>query len=167
MTLRMTIALLAAVLALAACEPPEESPIQDEPLEAEASDTAEALATEPGALSPINRSGVRGRAELSQSGDEVLVVVQADSLEPGALYTAHLHEGRCADGGPSDLPLGRITADQRGSGSSRMELEADRLPAASELFVQVNDSDDEPVACADLDAGLDADLDADPEESAS
>lgn len=153
---RIIVPLLAVGLAgaLGACDAGNDTPARDAPLdEPRTGDSVEALAPTPGELTPINRSGVRGRAEIRTGGDGAFMVrVEADSLEPGGRYTAHIHEGRCADGGPSRLPLGRITATGEGTGSIRMRVDADRLPAEADLFVQLHAPDDRPVACANLDA---------------
>jgi hypothetical protein len=143
--------LTAALLATAACDTGD-TPAPDEPLDSavgEAPDV-EPFAPEPGDLIPINQSGVRGRATLSAEGDGGRAEVEGEGLEPGESYTAHVHEGRCADGGPVRLPLGRMTASTEGTGSLRTRVDADRLPAGATLFIQVHAADDTPVACADI-----------------
>lgn len=151
---RFAVPLLAATLALTACEAGEAPATDDaEREEAGAVDSVEALAPTPGALTPINRSGIRGRAEVTPEGDGFLLLVEAEGLEPGTRYTAHLHDGRCADGGAIRLPLGRVMATDQGTGSIRMQVDADRIPVEEELFVQIHGPDDRPVACANLDAG--------------
>lgn len=157
MLIRLTVPLLAAGLALAACEPAEETPARDAPLDQSVPDDsapADSLLAggpAPGELTPINRSGVRGRAQLERDGDDIRVTVEADSLQARTRYTAAVYEGRCSDGGPIALPVGQLTADGQGSGSIRMEFGAGRVPAEGELFLQLNDADDRPVACANLD----------------
>lgn len=157
MLTRLTVPLLAAGLALAACEPAEDAPSQEAPLDqtvpgdSALADSLVAMAPDPGELTPINRSGGRGRAQLDRDGDDIVVTVQADSLRPGTRYTAAVYEGRCSDGGPVALPVGQITASGQGSGSIRMEFGAGRVPAEGDLFLQLNDADDRPVACANLD----------------
>lgn len=157
MLIRLTVPLLAAGLALAACEPAEDTPSQDAPLDQTVpgdsvpADSLVAMAPDPGELTPINRSGVRGRAQLDRDGDDIVVTVEADSLQAGTRYTAAVYEGRCSDGGPVALPVGEMTASGQGSGSIRMEFGAGRVPAEGELFLQLNDADDRPVACANLD----------------
>lgn len=152
--IRFAVPLLAGALALAGCEAGEEPALDDAHAEeAGAVDSVEALAPTPGALTPINRSGIRGRAELTPEGDGFLLFVEAEGLEPGTRYTAHVHEGRCAAGGAIRLPLGRVMATDQGTGSIRMRVEEDRIPLEEELFVQLHAPDDRPVACANLDRG--------------
>lgn len=145
--------LAAALLALGACDAGDTP--SDDPTDDTLQDTSGVaqLAPAPGDLMPINRSNVRGRATLTPEDDGARIEVRGEGLEPGQRYTAHVHEGRCADGGPIRLPLGRINASDEGTGSLRMRLEADRLPADVDLFVQIHAPDDSPVACADIDRG--------------
>lgn len=153
--------LLAAVLVLGGCEAREEAPpVEEVDLEGETSPgeaevEEEEIAPTPGVLTPVDRSGVRGTAGITREDDDLLVVVEASGLEPGTRYTTHVQEGRCADGGPVSLPLGRVVADDEGRGSVRMRLERERLPEDEGLFVQVHALDDRAVACANLETGVD------------
>lgn len=144
--------LAAALLSLGACDAGD-APSDDDPAANALQDTSELeqLAPEPGDLIPINQSNVRGRATLTPDDAGARVEVRGEGLEPGESYTAHVHEGRCAEGGPIRLPLGRMTASAEGTGSLRMRVDADRLPADADLFVQIHAPDDAPVACADID----------------
>lgn len=152
----LAVPLLAVALLVGACEAadPEVEPVPDTLSEgAQTDDTAaagEELAPSPGALVPINRSAVRGRASITGDGDDFQVVVLGEGLEPGERYSATVHEGTCAEGGPIRLPLGRMTATAAGAGSLRMRVDADRIPTDSELFVQIQGPDDQPVACANI-----------------
>lgn len=146
-TNRAVLPLLAAALLLGACDAGDQQPATEEAVDT----LTRELAPEPGDLMPINRSEVRGRATIDRDGDDLRVVVQGEGLEPGAAYTAHVHEGECAAGGPIRLPLGRMTATPEGTGSLRMRVSADRLPTEGNLFVQIHAPDDSPVACADID----------------
>lgn len=147
MTLKwFTTPLIAAALILGGCE-------MEAPDEASPADTVEAAAPALGELMPINRSGVWGRAEAVRDGDELVVEAAAEGLEPDGEYAAFLHEGRCADGGPVRLSLGRITAADDGTGSLRFRAEPERAPAGPALFVQLHAADDQPVACADVGPG--------------
>lgn len=148
---RFTAPLLTAVLVLAACEAEEERGMG----ETLADDTtaAEPPAPSPGDLAPINRSGVRGSAEAVADGDELVVTISAEGLEPGAAYAGFLHEGRCADGGPPRAPLDSIVADADGEGSVRTHVEPGLVPSGAELFVQIHAPDDRPVACANVGSG--------------
>jgi hypothetical protein len=101
-------------------------------------------------LAPINQSGITGEAAFDRDGDQLTVNVSLEGLEPGAQYPAHLHDGRCAAGGPVRLPLGDVTAGEDGAGSLRMRLSGERVQAGEAVFVQVHGTDGQPVACADL-----------------
>lgn len=152
---RFTAPLTAAVLVLGACAEEEGPAVEASSRAAEsaADTTAGAPAAGPGELMPINRSEVRGRAEAVRDGNDLVVEVEAQGLEPGATYASFLHQGRCAEGGPVQVPVGRILADENGTGSVGLRVEANRAPAGGELFVQVHAPDDQPVACADIGPG--------------
>lgn len=141
--------LFAAVLVLGACDAAEAPAPADEAQELP-QDSPVAEAAEPGVLTPINRSGVRGRASLDEDGDEIEVVVEAEGLEPGSRYTAQVHEGRCADEGPVRLTLDEIVASDDGTGSASGDTPASQIAEDAGLLVQIHDGDGEAVACADL-----------------
>ena len=142
---------LISALALCGCDTGD-SPERAAPaVEADTGSTAVRRDSSAGApLSPLNRSAVEGTAGVVREGGEAVVRVAVRGLEPGTRYATHVHEGRCATGGPIRLPLGRITADEEGAGALRMRVSADRLPETA-LFVQLHAPDGEPVACADVD----------------
>lgn len=157
---RFTVPLLAGMIALAGCDAPDGNNGSAEP----SSDSAGVAAGSPAGvagvdsltaptpevLASINRSEVRGTARLTRSGDDLLAVVKAEGLEPGARYTTRIHEGSCADGGTVLLPLGRMTGGADGTGSLRFRAAAERLPDAERLFVQIHGEDDRAVACANI-----------------
>jgi hypothetical protein len=113
--------------------------------------TPAAVDSEATTLAPLNRSDVNGTAVVHREGGEAAVRLDVEGLEPGARYAAHVHEGRCATGGPIRLPLGRITADEDGAGAIRMRVDTSRLPR-SDLFIQLHAPGGAPVACADVDS---------------
>lgn len=141
--------LFAALVVLGACDAGEAPAPADEAQEVP-QDSPVAEAAEPGVLTPINRSGVRGRAELEEDGDEIEVLVEAEGLESGARYTVQVHEGRCADEGPVRLTLDDIVAGGDGTGSTRGDTSGGQVAADTGLFVQILDGDGEAVACAEL-----------------
>ena len=131
-------------------------------------------------LASIDRSGVTGRVEGEPDGEGASLTLTLDGLEPGSVYPAHLHSGRCAAGGPVVVPLGRVTAEQDGTGSLTAEVEGTELAADEPLFVQAHNPDGDAVACGDLsehssgltdqvdpENGVDAGNQADPEEGAA
>lgn len=151
---RLTIPLIAAALILGACEAEEEPAVEAAAAGEESSrDDPAARGSTRGELMPINRSEVRGRAEVVRDGDQLVVEVEAQGLEPIARYAAFLHEGRCAEGGPVRLPLGWILAGEDGAGSARQTVEAEQALAGPDLFIQLHAPDDQPVACADVGPG--------------
>ncbi len=151
-TLRFS-ATLAALLVLGGCDAGEEAERTAPASGADrGADTAAAVEPdrEGAPLSAINRSTVQGTAAVVRESGEAEVRLDVQGLEPGLRYSAHVHEGRCATGGPIRLPLGRVTADEDGAGALRMRVAGDRLPGSG-LFVQVHAPTGEPVACADVD----------------
>lgn len=140
-------ALLAALLPITACDvEPDPEPAPGEQEAVVEPRTAEAGADR---VIPVERSGVRGSAGLERDGQDAVIRLRLEGLEPGASYSAAVHEGRCAAGGALTLPIGRITAAADSAGSTRMRVSADQLPEA-ELFIQVYGPGDRPVACADI-----------------
>lgn len=111
---------------------------------------AEDLAPQPGALTPINQSDVRGSVSFVRDQGSLRLEVEGEGLEPGSRYSAHVHEGRCAEGGPIRLPVGHMTASPDGTGSMRMQVDEDRLSAEGDHFIQIYAPDDRPVACANV-----------------
>lgn len=150
---RLFSATLAVALVLGGCDAGEEAERAGPEAPADTAGST-GIAPEPmpggAALTAIDSSEVRGTAQVAREGAEVVVRLHVEGLEPGQRYAAHVHEGRCATGGPIRLPLGRIIADEDGGGALRMRVAGDRLPETG-LFVQVHASTGQPVACADVD----------------
>lgn len=156
---RLYSATLAAALVLGGCDAGGEAERAGSEAAAESAESAvgevgetprdSAPGPQSATLSSVNRSDVRGTAGVDRDGDDAVVRLDVEGLEPGQRYSAHVHEGRCATGGPIRLPLGRITADEGGSGGVRMRVAGNRLPDAG-LFVQIHAPSGEPVACADV-----------------
>ncbi len=145
---RYAVPLLAAVLLLLGGCDAGDAPRGEE--EARTVPEADDLAAPPGALAPINQSDVRGSATLVRDQGSLRLVVEAEGLESGSRYSANVHEGRCAEGGPVRLPMGHMTASPDGTGSVRMQVDDDRFPAEREFFIQIYAPDDRPVACANI-----------------
>ena len=114
-------------------------------------------------LAPINRSGVTGTVEADRSPDALRLTLNVEGLEPGATYAAHVHDGRCAAGGPVRAPLGDLTADQQNR--SQLEREVAAVPAPEPVFVQVHAPDGSAVACGDLPTGEETTLRTDVNDS--
>ena len=133
---------------IAACDAGGE-PVQDSP--ATSSPSTEAEATGPVQLAPINRSGVSGTVQADRSTEALALTMTVEGLEAGSTYPAHVHDGRCAAGGPVRTPLGEISGNGQNTAQLSAELEA--VPADEPVFVQVHAPDGTPVACADLTGG--------------
>lgn len=103
-------------------------------------------------LAAVDHSGITGTVGADRDDEQVTVSVSVEGLEPGVDYPAHVHDGRCVAGGPVRFPLGRITADDDGTGRSTTRIPAAELPPAGSLFVQVHGEGGRAVACADLPA---------------
>lgn len=147
---RSMASVVAGALVLTACGAGEER--EERTADAPVQNSVEATSPTPGVLASINRSGVRGSARITRQGEDLLVVVDADSLEPGTRYSAAIHEGGCAEGGPLILPLGDITGGGDGGGSLRFRTAAEEVvpEGQGDLFVQIHAPDDRAVACANV-----------------
>lgn len=149
---RFAAPLIVGALVVAGCETSEtETP--DATVEGSArTDTAAdpiELETIPGALSSINRSGVRGSARVERDGDDVRVVVEAEGLEPGMDYSAQVHEGRCTDDGSVVLDAGALASGEGGEGSLQFSGGSASILDQGDVSVQIHGPDGEAVACAD------------------
>lgn len=139
------LALAAAALFVLGCDAGDAPDAADDPADAPAG-AVEA----PAELAPVNRSGVTGTVRADHGDDETTVTIEVAGLEPGAVYPAHIHTGRCVAGGPVALPLGRMTATQDGTGRLTTRIAASQLQPDQPAFVQVHESSGSVVACADL-----------------
>lgn len=144
----VAIAGLLALFTLAACEAGEETE-QPAGMQREDIRTAE-LDAGARELAPIDHSGVTGTVRADRDEEDVTITLTVQGLQSGVEYSAHVHEGRCAAGGPVVLPLGDLNVTEEGEGRARLRTGADRLPADDQAFVQVHGSGGRPVACADL-----------------
>ena len=102
-------------------------------------------------LAPIDRSGVSGTVRTDRSSEALSLTMSVEGLEPGSTYAAHVHDGRCAAGGPVRAPLGEFTSE--GQNPAQVEAELDAVPADEPVFVQVHAPDGTAIACADLPGG--------------
>lgn len=147
------VACLVAILGLAACEAEQDvEPAESQPQSQPERFEADPSATEEGRteLAPIDHSGVTGTVEADRDDDEVSVTVTLEGLQPGVAYEAHLHDGRCAAGGPVRIPMGELERGSEGEGVFRLTVRAVNLPEEDPVFVQVHGADGAAVACADL-----------------
>jgi hypothetical protein len=121
---------------------------------------------------------VRGTAEIVRTSTRTYVQVQVTGLEPGLVYTAHLHEGTCGDplsahyrndldgldAPPNELwpsddptnPTAGITADDAGVGNGFGVSEWVARPTARAVWIHEPPTDpNDPhaharIGCADL-----------------
>lgn len=159
---------LATIAALAGCEAqeaeetggPVEGQAEAAPAQSTAAGAAAVEAVEGGlALAPIDHSGVTGTVEADRDDDEVTLSLSLQGLQSGTAYSAHVHQGRCAAGGPVLVPFDTVEVGEGGAGSARLETDTVGIPADAEVFVQVHGQDGAAVACADLDGDSDGDGD--------
>lgn len=144
---QVAIAGLIALFAVAGCEAGQETEQPaGEPEDVRAAEI-EAGARE---LAPIDHSGVTGTVRADRDDENVTITLTVQGLQSGVEYSAHVHQGRCAAGGPVVLPLGDLNVTEAGEGRARLRTGADRIPADSDAFVQVHGSGGRPVACVDL-----------------
>ncbi len=122
-------------------------------------------------LEPVNGSGTKGRATLSQTDGGVKVVLEVSGLpDPGTTYLAHIHPGTCngEEGGAShnhsghehgysdeiEYPLSQIQSDPTGEGSSTTilgDVILDDLLSGEHVNVHAPGSGEPPpVTCANL-----------------
>lgn len=151
----VVVASLVAVLGLAACEAGEDVERTDpasgsQPERVDGSTGEAGLDDGPPTLAPIDHSGVTGTVETDRGEEEVTVTVTVEGLQDGVSYSAHVHDGRCAAGGPVRIPLDDLEPGDEGRGTFRLATDAATLPADEPVFVQVHGRDGVAVACADL-----------------
>lgn len=115
-----------------------------------AGDTPDAAAPDAVEFASVNRSGINGTVTANHDGDEATVTVTLEGLEAGVAYPVHIHGGRCAAGGPVEVPLGRITASAEGTGRLTSRVAGSDLSPDSPAFVQAHGPDGAAVACADI-----------------
>ncbi|HUG41119.1 MAG TPA: hypothetical protein VMM12_11570 [Longimicrobiales bacterium] len=131
------LAVVAALLLLPACEAPAPG---DGAADADASAD----------FAPVDRSGVTGTVRAEHEEDEAAVTVELAGLQPGTVYTVHIHTGRCSAGGLVAATLGDVTAGSDGTGRLSATVAGSPLGPDSPAFVQALDAAGDPVACADL-----------------
>jgi hypothetical protein len=145
---------LVAILGLVACEAdPDVEQAESQPGQVEEATGTPAVADGQIQLAPIDHSGVTGTVVADRGDDEVSITATLEGLEPGVSYSAHVHDGRCAAGGPVRIPMGDLERGEEGTGTFRLTTGASTLPAGAEVFVQVHGADGAAVACADLSQG--------------
>lgn len=158
MTKRWIAPLIAGALVLAGCESEQtetaggavdDTTAVDTTSGSAGADGGDAIGANPGELSPINRSGVRGTARVERDGDELRVTVEAEGLEAGGEYAAHVHEGRCTDAGSVVLDAGVLTGGDSGRGSLQFRGGSAEMLDEGDVSVQVTGPGGEAVACAD------------------
>jgi hypothetical protein len=128
---------MAALALCAACEPA-------------GAPGAAARAADQADFAPVNRSDVTGTVGVERDDGEAIVTIELVGLRPGAVYPAHVHDGRCAAGGTVAAPLGRITAGRDGRGRLRTRVAGTALAPDRPAFVQIQTEDGTALACADL-----------------
>ena len=139
-------ACLIVLTPLAACDAPEDEGLAEEQLDV----GAQEVAAGPLELAPIDHSGVTGTVRANADDDQVTLTMTLQGLQPEVDYTAHVHSGRCAAGGPVVVPFEQLEVGEDGQGTGR--LRTSTLPADETLFVQVHGSGGQAVACGDLNA---------------
>jgi hypothetical protein len=102
------------------------------------------------ALQSMNESGVMGELWGYFETDLITLILELKDLPGEGSFATHIHEGRCADGGPILVPLNPVAGLPDGSGSSTTALDPPDLPSESPLFVLVHGVDGLPLACGDL-----------------
>lgn len=160
MTKRVIAPLIAGALVLAGCETEQTETAGGAVSDTTADTTADTAAAadgvdrddvgaNPGELSPINRSGVRGTATVERDGNDVRVVVEAEGLDAGDEYAVYVHEGSCTDAGSVVADAGTLTGGDSGNGS--LEFRGGSAAALDEgaISIQITGPDGEAVACAD------------------
>lgn len=157
MTKRLIAPLIVGALVLAGCETEQTEAVGGSMDDTTTVDTAagsdaldgEDLGANPGELSPINRSDVRGTANVERAGDELNVVVEAEGLEAGGEYSVSVHEGRCTDAGAVVVDAGALTGGDGGTGSLEFSGGSAGVLDEGDVSVQITGPSGEAVACAD------------------
>jgi len=105
------------------------------------------------AMSPIlsvEGSGTTGELSIAQTGARVDLYLRAQGLPSAGEFSAHVHRGVCAEGGPVAIALRTVVSSGDGSGTSVTELTADALPVTEPLFIQIHGPGGAPIACGDI-----------------
>jgi hypothetical protein len=101
-------------------------------------------------LDEVNQSGITGEATATHTRDEVSIVLALTGLTANQTYDAHVHRGRCEEGGPVAVPLESVTGQQDGGGTSTTVVQAAELPPEVPIFIQVHGEGGAPVACGNV-----------------
>ena len=102
-------------------------------------------------LNALNNSGITGEAMLMGQGANTEVTLTIRGAPAGSKLAAHIHQGRCASGGPVVAPLDPVTMGQDQTGTSTTAV---TVPAATVMngqhYVQAHEPNGKPVTCADI-----------------
>lgn len=148
------------VLGACAAEAGDTPPLQAPPAEAAVVDEGEPLSailqppqggaeSVPVVLEAVGGSGVEGRAVAIPHGDSVQLNVMVQGLPSEGQYAAHVHAGRCAEGGQVVVTLAPVHGESDGMGRSSTTFPAPRLPSGAAHFVQVHGPSG-VLACGDM-----------------
>lgn len=108
------------------------------------------------ALQPLAESGVSGEATLTETGQQMQVMVRLVGSEPDARHEGHIHQGTCDDIGPVVVPLQPVQVDAQGSGTSTSTVDLPMQDAADGQHLisyhAAGGSPGPPVTCGEIPA---------------
>lgn len=102
------------------------------------------------ALASTEGSGVSGEAMAMHSDDAVVIILELEGLPSEGPYPAHIHQGRCAEGGPVVVPLNPVAGLADGTGTSTTTLEAHEVGTDTPHFIMIRGEGGTSLACGDL-----------------
>lgn len=154
MSARTACLVLVAAAFVAGCGDAAPDPREPASDTGSASAAAEGVPVRPGdspvpAPAPPASSSITADTELEDRPGGTSIRVTLTGLEPGARYPVQVREDPCGGSGRVRLPLGRVTGRPDGTGSVRMTVAAERLPARP-FSVHVQDPSGSPVACTEI-----------------
>lgn len=146
--------LLVCVLASCGGDPGQEPISDDEAAEAPALEGApspmDTMLHATIVLAEVGESGISGEAMAMHSDDAVVVILEMQGLTEDINHPAHIHAGRCEEGGPVVVALHPVLGLEDGTGTSTTSLDAWEVSQTAEYFIQVHAEDGTPVACGDM-----------------
>lgn len=111
-------------------------------------------------LASKNDSGVRARARVVHTAQQVQVAISAVGVEAGEEYPTHIHLGTCENGGGVAAALDPVAmpAEDAEAGTTTSSVAMEVLEEAKEeseaedpgFFLQIHLPDGTPAACGDL-----------------
>lgn len=101
-------------------------------------------------LTPVNNSGVSGKATLKEDDGKVKVKLELSKYTAGVSQPAHIHPGTCTNLGAPKYPLTNVV---NGKSETTLDVTLAQLKTELPLAINVHKSTEEPgvyVACGEI-----------------